>query len=312
MKKFAFAFALVVVISINLQPKQQTVRPLRSILPRVQIITCQPGKVPYPTDVTANVCESQHWGGFGWKLKQLLKYAETQSNDSMLVLIDGKDTFANREALASSFWPTFRKFDADVIVASDEACRLEICDGGALEARALSAGPSSTSAFANSPMAGRAWAIKAVLRLMIQQDGSDKADDQLLAEWLVKTKHNNTTLRLALDTQQSFFGSFNHVARQSSGHAPHRSLVWPKRDVMPCTDGLGNLFRKCGQVAVKLQTEAGVQLTDNLLYTVARTCNVLRAHSALHYRPLFWHGNWRGRGVYNLMRSRRTKCLESL
>ena len=273
----------------------------------------------YPFDFTENVCEGQKWKGFGWKMKQFLKYVQRHPNDTMTVLVDGKDMFTNHDDLVLSFWDKFNRLNADVIVSSDELCRGDVCNGGEREKLLMQNLPFSRSAFANSPIAGRAWALEEALVAMLQRSWSDTEDDQVAATDLVITKLRTRSARVVLDVNQTLFGSFLHLAPARRG--------WLARQVLPllpavasknsnpvqqCTDGKGTMFHNCSRVPIHTRKKGSVTLQDNVEYIIdPQSCSVRRIRSALDSNPVFWHGNWLGRQVFNAVQKRRFDCFYS-
>lgn len=299
-------------------PSSSHLAPLSAADNNAQVITCGTSRLRTPFDFTKkNVCKNKKWKGFGWKLKQFLKYAKTQPSDTLLVLVDAKDVFVNHRELQKFVWSRFDNFNTDVIISSDEICRTELCNNAQRKRLFMRNIPLSRSAFANSAMAGRAWALVEVITSMLRPDWSDAADDQLLAIDVIIKPRYTLKARVALDVNQLFFGSFAHVQPVIQ--------TWFTRfvDSIPfktnyesnyiCTDGLGRLFHTCSRVPIVARDDISITLMDNVQYVVdPRSCSVKRFESTLGFNPIIWHGNWLGRQVFNAVQKRRAKCLKVL
>lgn len=281
-----------------------------------QVITCGTFRLRAPFDFTKNVCKNKKWKGFGWKLKQFLKYAKSQPSETLLILVDAKDVFVNHREFQQFVWSRFDNFDADVIISSDEICRTELCNNAEKKRLLMRDMPLYRSAFANSAMAGRAWALVEVITSMLRRDWSDAADDQLLAIDAIIDPAHTLKARVALDVNQFFFGSFAHVQpaiqtwfRQLVNGVPFKTNY---ESNYICTDGQGRLFYTCSRVPIVAQDDISITLADNVLYAVdPRSCSVKRFESTLGFNPIIWHGNWLGRQVFNAVQKRRTKCLNA-
>ena len=137
------------------RPKLNQISPLHALNPNVAVVTCATAGVSHAFDFSTNVCTGQKWKGFGWKMKQLLRYIKTQDRNALFVLVDGVDTFVNRGAFTFDFHAKWKSFNADIVVASEEACyAADDCYNDMIFSlyKNLSR---SKSPFVNSPLAGR-------------------------------------------------------------------------------------------------------------------------------------------------------------
>tara|TARA_B110000902_G_scaffold52546_1_gene60762 strand:+ start:6238 stop:7251 length:1014 start_codon:yes stop_codon:yes gene_type:complete len=312
------AMVCTVVIFISASNEIVVDLPLLPWHSKVQIITCGTKRVAPHLQQVLNVCANKQWKGFGWKMKQFLKYAQTQPDDTILLLIDAKDTFVNRNELVNQIQMKFDSFDADVVFSSDEICRREACLNVHRKQLLLKQLPHSISAFANSAMAGRAWALRQVLTIMLAPDWSDLKDDQIAAIDMFGATSKMTLARVALDTNQHLFGSFAHVKPMHLSHSKQfiavatHEIVQKKNNYI-CTDGSGNLFYNCTRVSIVARDRNSVTLIDNVQYTIdPATCSVNRIGSMLATDPIVWHGNWLGRQAFNVVGARRRNCLNNL
>lgn len=284
------------------------------LLHNVKVVTCSTTPVQHEFDFTVNVCSGMRWRGYGWKLKQLLKYARTEHNDTILVLVDGADSFVNHEVYETDFYRRFDGFDADIVVASEESCSAyDPCDMDMITT--LYGNTLTTkSPFVNSPIAGKSWALQEAIVAMIRfLNNADSGNDQVAVTNLVsKYIQPAKPLRIYHDVHQQFFGSFVHVVPLVPGERLfRRKRIFGGPIKYTCADEDGNAFiYSCIDVDIKHVTRHGVDLLDGQAYVVDdETCDVSRTHSELYATPLFWHGNGPGRYVFSQLQKIRLRCL---
>lgn len=287
---------------------------LQTLNHKVAVVTCSTSELSHPFDYTVNVCAGKKWKGFGWKMKQLLQYVEATTNDDMIfALLDGKDAFVNRGAFAHDFEKKWKTLDADVVVASEEACSaVDDC----YEHMVSYLYPNlskSKSPFVNSPMCGYRKPLVQVLKAMIRYSGGrDKADDQLAATQIVNGNIDLPAgIRVVHDTHQDLFGSFVHLAKYNKNNPPiHRQRWFRHTQIDTCNDENGKLHVfGCITVGIKTEGNSYIAMKDGLVYDMRENCDVKRSYSLLGKVPVFWHGNGPGRFVYNKMQEKRLRCL---
>ena len=309
---------VLIVAAVNLlQSPSQNIGGLYEISPssNVKVVTCATYAIKHSFDFNINVCTGLKWHGFGWKLKQFLNHLTTEHNNTIVFLVDGKDTFVNHLQLNTNFLKRWKSLNADIVVGSEEACYGgEDCDMDMV--KALYKQPSSRSAFVNSPLVGYVWALREAITAMIEfEGGGDWMDDQLAATQLVNG-HTRTRipLRVHHDTKQEIFASFVHLAKYVHGENIYRHRIWPLFGPQKYTcvsDGKVLPFG-CIDVGVESVRRNTVTLKDGVQYSVSRaSCDVLRdtPDNDLGHAPIIWHGNGPGRFVFKRMQRLRMACI---
>jgi len=291
-----------------------TVLPLEEINDNVQVVTCSTSPLKNPFDFTDNACKKEKkWRGFGWKMKKLQEYIYKHGdNSTIFVLVDGFDSFVNRNAFAYEFAAKWKHLQADVVVAGEEAC-FAVRDCTAEMVKTLYPNLVKTkAAFVNSPMAGYGWALKELLARLIAYTGSiDSFDDQLAITQMVTAKNIAVpkNIRIVHDTTQTFFGSFVHLRKYARGQNIHRKVFKIKTPRYTCVDnGKLHIFG-CIDVGTKSKTYESLLLLDGTEYVVEPNCDITRLHSPLSANPVFWHGNGPGIHSFAALQQMRLQCL---
>jgi hypothetical protein len=310
--------AVMLVLS-NLERQTYAVTSLATINVDVHVATCSTKGVKHFFDFTVNVCkDAKKWGGFGWKMKQFRRYIDAQDNNTLVVLVDGADSFVNRLAFKHSLLQKWNALQADVVVASEEACSA-VQDCTAEMVQTLYPRLAHTKApFVNSPIAGRAWALKEVFAKLIQYSGAvNSFDDQLAMTQLVGARVPGIpkTIRIVHDTGQTVFGSFVHLRKYVEGQRIYKKTKYGGLGKLPkytCVDDNKLLVFGCIDVGIQRRTDHEVQLLDGTLYSVDEDCDVVRLNSMLGFDPVFWHGNGPGRHVFKYIQKKREHCFQKL
>lgn len=244
----------------------------------------------------------------------LLQGIKTLKNDTLVVLVDGTDSFINRGNFAYRFFDVWDNLNADLVIASEEACSADHKDCDLAMVNALYPRlAKSRSAFVNSPLAGKGWALQeALTRLINWGGGINTFDDQFAVTQLANGNIAMPAhIRIVHDTKQQLFGSFVHLAKYVKGENIFRRgyRIVPKR--FTCTDGGGSaMVFQCIDVAVQSQHERKLVMYDGLQYTVNANCDISRVSSLLNLSPVFWHGNGPGKHVFHILERMRIKCLQ--
>lgn len=305
---FCICFGTMLWLLSSPQHPKLNLKSLHSLNAKVKVVTCSTFEVAEPFDYTVNVCAGKKWKGFGWKMAQLLHYVEAAQDDeeTIFALLDGKDALVNRRFFALHFHRKWKQLNADVVVASEEACSAgDDCNQNMID-NLYPTLSKSKSPFVNSPICGYKTPLTLVLKAMIKYGGGrDSADDQLAATQLV---NGNIALppgiRVVHDTNQDIFGSFVHLVNNDNKGAmfsnAHRT----------CTDGKGNLHvLSCKNVAIKNDGDNYITMQDDVVYDIKQNCDVERLNSQLSTSPAFWHGNGPGWSVFKAVQKKRVRCL---